>query len=567
MKLALAFASAGFLLSACTLSLAGDISPPPETASEQSVQILLPAAPPDLETGALIYAENCAPCHGIFGLGDGAQGAQLPFPPAALADPQVAGDASPEDWFQVISGGNLNRYMPPFSGSLSSQEIWDVIAYAFSLGWDEDRLVEGAQIYAENQPSIEENSLDPGDLEQFSQLSKSDISTEISAILPVLEPLEVETLVEYLQAVSLGYSLPDESQAINDVEHSGTISGRILNGSGSPLPGDLEVVLRSHLGGALDVVGTARIDSGGAFLFENLPLEGGRAYFVQVEYDELFFFSDLETVKGNKTSFDLPVTIYDRTSDTSELVVEYIHFVLDFPQPGVMRVVEQIGISNTGKRAVAPTADGQPVLHFTLPRGASHLEFSEGALGDRYIGDSQGFGDLRALMPGENSYQILFAYDLPYKSAANVAFPVDLPTRSVIAFIPETDIQLTENSFQLIGKQAIEGEEYLAYAAQEFASGDVIRLELSGRHPLGAPGFYAHPGLLFGLGALTAAVGIGWLWLRLLPDRRASTPNQIMDQIIDLDDAFESGQLSKAEHKRRRSSLKKQLKDALKDQS
>ena len=569
MKVTLPLAIIGFFLSACTLSLAGDITPPPETESEQlAFQFELPSAVPDLAFGAAIYAENCAPCHGVLGLGDGAQGAQLAFPPAALSDPELARDATPQEWLQMVASGNLNRHMPPFSGSLSLQEIWDVTAYAFSLGWDENALEGGVQIYADHQRAIEESSLDPGDFEQYSQMSRSDIGAGVSVILPDLDPFQVEALAEYLQSVTLGYAVAEETVSTDSTENAGAVSGKVVNGSGSPLPNDLQVTLRSHLSEVVDEMGTVNTDSNGTFLFENLPLEEGRAYFAQVEYDGLLFFSELATVEEIKNSFNLPVIVYDTTSDTSQLVTEYVHFVFEFLQPGVMRVVEQIGITNLGNLAVVPGADGEPALLFSLPREASQLEFSDGALGDRFVGAEGGFGDMRAVMPGEDLHQILLAYELPYTRGVNIEIPVDRPTRNVVAFIPETDTEFAENSFQLIGRQAIEGEIYRAYAAQDFAPGEVIRLAVSGSHPLGQPGISADADLLFGLGALTAAVGAGWLWLRSLPDRRpALTPDQIIDQIIELDYAFEAGQFSKTEHERRRSLLKKQLNEALRSQS
>ena len=93
------------VLAGCTL--AGDITPPPSLATAQAAQPLdvLPATPsastqlapptalPNAQAGAALYAERCAPCHGVTGGGDGAQAANLPNPPTALGDPQIARQA------------------------------------------------------------------------------------------------------------------------------------------------------------------------------------------------------------------------------------------------------------------------------------------------------------------------------------------------------------------------------------------------------------------------------------------------------------------------------------------
>ncbi len=125
------------LLSACTLSLADDITPPPDYKSPTpgpTMSPLFPQNPPSLASGAAIFAEKCAPCHGDKGLGDGPMAAQLQKVPAAVGKPEIARVAAPANWYTTVTQGNINSFMPPFSGSLSDQQRWDVVAYTLSLG-------------------------------------------------------------------------------------------------------------------------------------------------------------------------------------------------------------------------------------------------------------------------------------------------------------------------------------------------------------------------------------------------------------------------------------------------
>ncbi len=86
------------VLSACSFSLAEDITPPPNLQQQQPSQAqpaavssnTFPLLPPNPANGEAIYAEKCSPCHGDAGLGDGPQAAQLPNPPAALGSPDLA---------------------------------------------------------------------------------------------------------------------------------------------------------------------------------------------------------------------------------------------------------------------------------------------------------------------------------------------------------------------------------------------------------------------------------------------------------------------------------------------
>ena len=133
------FLAAGLLIGGC--SLAGDVTPPPALATVQMAapaETLTPApitppnTLPDIEAGALIYADKCAACHGPRGLGDGELANGLAFAPAPLGDPEFASAADPNEWYRAVTVGNLDRLMPGFV-SLSDQERWDVVGYALSL--------------------------------------------------------------------------------------------------------------------------------------------------------------------------------------------------------------------------------------------------------------------------------------------------------------------------------------------------------------------------------------------------------------------------------------------------
>ena len=138
------------LLTAC--SLAEDVTPPPalataqaapiqvetpvrppaQEAEGQSVTLNPPAEAPSLFSGAAIYLESCQPCHGPTGMGDGSMASNLEVPPPPLSDIDRTRSAAPIDWYQVVTEGRMERFMPPFQ-SLSDAQRWDVVAYALSL--------------------------------------------------------------------------------------------------------------------------------------------------------------------------------------------------------------------------------------------------------------------------------------------------------------------------------------------------------------------------------------------------------------------------------------------------
>ena len=82
------------------------------------------------EKGKSIYAQNCAPCHGLTGVGDGQQAKLLGARPADLT--KYPPWHQSHDFFILISVGTKSG-MPGWQNLLSKQQIADVIAYIQTL--------------------------------------------------------------------------------------------------------------------------------------------------------------------------------------------------------------------------------------------------------------------------------------------------------------------------------------------------------------------------------------------------------------------------------------------------
>ncbi len=139
------------LLAAC--SLASDITPPPgysPPALPTAAPASYPLVPPDPAQGQAIFSDKCAPCHGTTGMGDGPQAANLANPVAPIGSKDLARQAKPADWYNIVTNGQMAQYMPPFSGSLTDRQRWDVIAYVFSLSNPPQLVDEGKSIYTAN---------------------------------------------------------------------------------------------------------------------------------------------------------------------------------------------------------------------------------------------------------------------------------------------------------------------------------------------------------------------------------------------------------------------------------
>lgn len=81
--------------------------------------------------GAEVFKTNCATCHGDSGHGDGPAGAALDPAPKNLAELQKI--ASDDYLFWRINTGREGTAMVAWKGTLSEEQIWQVVAFIRTL--------------------------------------------------------------------------------------------------------------------------------------------------------------------------------------------------------------------------------------------------------------------------------------------------------------------------------------------------------------------------------------------------------------------------------------------------
>jgi high-affinity iron transporter len=93
----------------------------------------LPPAAPSVGRGAALFQENCSPCHGADGAGDGAESKRLGLTPANFTSPSFMRTETPDDFFNVVTLGRRRSGMPAWGDALGVQERWDVVRYVWTL--------------------------------------------------------------------------------------------------------------------------------------------------------------------------------------------------------------------------------------------------------------------------------------------------------------------------------------------------------------------------------------------------------------------------------------------------
>ena len=127
-------------IAAAARKLAGDLL-------EAYPVALAPAQIPDMQRGAMLYAAQCAACHGVRGDGKGPSAAALDPPPVAFTDADRARERSVFALYQVIDQGIDGTAMRSFA-ELPAQDRW---ALAFHVSqFALDRPQEGEALWRDD---------------------------------------------------------------------------------------------------------------------------------------------------------------------------------------------------------------------------------------------------------------------------------------------------------------------------------------------------------------------------------------------------------------------------------
>ncbi len=613
------------LLAACSFSLAEDITPPPgsgqmASAPEQpqaTLGPLYPLVPPNPADGAAIYAEKCAPCHGPRGQGDGPQAAQLPNPATAIGSAAIARQATPAEWYIQVTRGNIDRFMPPFA-SLSDRERWDVVAYVFSLSAPAEVVAQGSELYQANcarchgdqgagdgpdssglvMPDFTDQAFMAGrSAADFYQAITAGMPPNMPAFGDQLSEAERWAITAHLRALTFAADAPlavepasaAEVTATVDIQETevpaatepavGMITGKVVNASNGSIPADLSLTLHGFDNMQMAITQTTTVQADGSFAFENVAMPPGRAFVVTTEYQGGFYNSTVKQVEAGQTSLELPIEVYDSTTDASILQAERLHMFFEFLDAKTIRVVALYVISNPTNKTLVPPEDGQPTVKFALPAGATNLEFQDGVLGQRYIQTQDGFGDTVSVPPGKGNYEVLFAYQMPYDRKLELSQPISVPVKAVVILVPEDGVKIKSNQLRDSGAQDVQGAKFRFYEGDALAIGDNLVMTITGRPTASRPTLASgsNTNLMIGLGVFGLALLLAGVWMyrrtratraesteqdttpAAIADAPAQSIDTLMDAIIALDDLYQAGQLPEEAYQKRRAELKAQL--------
>lgn len=538
--------------------------------------------PPQPAAGRQLYAQNCAPCHGPTGKGDGPTAAGLGVPPTVFADYNVVAGLSFTEMFSVTKNGRMARMMPPWGSRLNDQQIWDAVGYAWTLHTSAAEVAMGKAIYdqqcaschgpdGKGQPAVPDLT-DFGRTANVSQKAWAELLAAGRGNMPAfaakLAAAEQRAVLEYVRSLSLGPLF-----ATAPLTGTGVISGVVTNQSTGQVVPNATVELGFFDQTSLLDTRQTTADATGLFRFTGVPTDTALVFVARVTGPGGYTYSsEPAQFQAGETGLNLPVAVYDTTSDPAGVRVERVHFIVEFDGRRAY-FTELLVFSLDGNKAYV--GDGAGTLRFTVPKGAEALDISDGALGGRYIATADGFVDTIPLPPGRNSRQVLYRYEIPYSSPTlELVRVLPYPAANVNALVAEVGAKVTSDQLKDQTVRQTQGGNFISLSGQNLAANQLITLRFSNL-PLGAAadtGMAAAPAtsdrtlllLLLGVGGLLAAALVAWpLWRRRAAPAAAVaiTQDELIDALARLDLAHEAGELSDAAYRDERLRLKAQLLD------
>jgi len=323
---------------------------------------------------------------------------------------------------------------------------------------------------------------------------------------------------------------------------------------------------------------TLTLPSTGIIEFNDVPFLEGRVYFASIAYGGAVYRSEITEFAPDASELGLQVQIFDTTADDSGLYIDRIHVLVEFPEPDLLQIVEILIFSNNGEATVVAGSPDQPTVSFPLPEGAAAIEFEDGVLGQRYLKTQDGFGDTVNILPGSGVYQVLVSYTLPYQgNKLDFAQTINYPVGAVVVMTPVNQVKVKGNFLEDLGVQNITNGAFQVYAGRGLSRGEELQFQIF-ENPESAliqddPSSGQFQGYLIGLAALGVAMILagGWLFYRnrrlsgekgeLEGDQKVAEDdrNQILDQIIALENLYDTGEISEKSFLKKRQELKNKL--------
>jgi high-affinity iron transporter len=197
----------------------------------------LPSRAIDFARGKALFEQNCLPCHGSAGKGDGPNAAALNPHPANIGSAGTMHDKTPTLMYRTVSVGVPGTPMASWANVLTPDDRWAVVAYINSLrASDADRRA-GDVLLGKHCPKCAGDS--PAAIGTFGwQVARSDaeLAAAIATDEPTtglvggrtLNPVEIAQVVAALRATAVVAAVIAQPEVTSDAQDPRTAARQVV---------------------------------------------------------------------------------------------------------------------------------------------------------------------------------------------------------------------------------------------------------------------------------------------------------------------------------------------------
>ncbi|MCP4166414.1 MAG: c-type cytochrome [Chloroflexi bacterium] len=548
--------------------------------------------------GERTFAQRCTQCHGPGGQGDGPMADQVPVKIPNFTEDSYMNDRSPQELFTTITNGKMENLMPPWGDTLSVGERWDLVAYIWSLHLGNDEITMSTEVFdracsschgndglgTEHEPPLQPLS-DPARLDQTEAGLRSLVSEAPHPPVEGLTDTEIQLAAVAARNFGLGVAISTAT-----VEGNGVIDVVVRNGTSGQAEGNQIVRLLVFERDSFVAERSGETDGEGFARFTGMPTDAAWVYLAEVVYDALPYGGDVRQFEPDSNALEIPVDVYESGATLDDIRVGRSHWVLSLERPTSLDVGELYALSNTDNRVYGGSrGEGgiNRVLSFSLPANAVNVSIDGSELGERFILEEGMIIDTLPFPPGER--QVLFRYSLPVVDGkTDLAHAIHYPVDYLNLLVPDVGMEIDAPDWnEMESMQAQGGASYLNFVIENASAGAnpkaaFSNIEASIPPPQTPPeegggqiidanatpgisGQTYMPFLILGGSILVLGIGLFMVYRRRqrldaeAPLLREQQRQYLIQEIAELDDEYEAGEITKADSEGQRRLLKAQL--------
>jgi hypothetical protein len=376
-------------------------------------------------------------------------------------------------------------------------------------------------------------------------------------------------------------------------QDSGVLEGTVENGTaGGPEIGTGVAVNLYVMENGLEMQSlVTETDSEGRYRFEGLDTNPGLEYWPEAVYLDVATISAEPYEFGEgQTEITAALTVYETTTDDADIRIGSVHIIAEsFGQ--VLRLSEIYFFGNVGDRAYVgnPGEDGQARTVFVpLPSGAMGVAFEEDTTSERFAQEEDGLWDTEPIPPGAETSLIFFSYHLV---VGDDVVPLErsfaYEVTSLNLLLAQPGLTLRSDQLEPGGLEAFQDAQFQLYSARDLgpdlplvadlipvATDEATTDSSAGMGEVAGPASSGNQKALGQIGFVLALLAVGGVLAyavvnKTRPRGRVSAAGRTSDaparrllvELADLEDAFETGDVSEAEYTRRRAQIYESLQE------